>query len=226
MPRELSTEVETASTSQTLSPIALVELEFDSGFFRMWTGWGTLVWGVVEGEGEYQRLIPGGVGIDETNADETLIPGSFGIDQAVSADRIWYGAGDLGTIGPIEETTEVRAVGVELGLSGITTEILDIALGETWQGRLGRIYIGVLDSEGQIDGEPFNAFEGPMDRMTLIDGSEAAIKLQLETEQIDLERANGLRYTPESQRARYADDKFFDYVASMQEGEIPWGVAG
>lgn len=207
MPRDLSTEVEAASTAQTLRPIALVELLFDSGAFRMWTGWGTLMWGDLP----------------------AFTDGTYFSDGTTWSDLVgqkpWYGAGDLGTIGPIEETTEVRAVGVELGLSGITTEVLDIALGETWQGRTGRIYIGVLDSEGQMDGEPYLAFEGPMDRMTLIDGIEAAIKLQIETEQIDLERANGLRYTPESQRSLWPGDKFCDYVSSIQEGEIPWGVS-
>lgn len=207
MPRELSTEVETASTSPRLSPIALVELEFDSGAFRMWTGWGTLLWG---------DLPP-------------FTDGTYFDDGTTWTDleglKPWYGAGDLGTIGPIEETTEVRAIGVELGLSGITTEILQIALGETWQNRPGRIYIGVLDSQGQLDGEPYLALEGLMDHMTLVDGIEAGIKMMVERENIDNERSSGLRYTPESQRARFADDAFCDFVASLQEVDVRWGTA-
>lgn len=207
MPRDLSAEVETASTSRRLSPIALVELEFDSGPFRMWTGRGTLLWGDLP----------------------AFTDGTYFSDGTTWTDlegrKPWYGAGDLGTIGPIEETTEVRAIGVELGLSGITTEILEIALGETWQNRPGRIYIGVLDSQGQLDGEPYLALEGLMDHMALVDGIESGIKMMVERENIDNERNSGLRYTPESQRARFAGDAFCDFVASLQEIDVRWGTA-
>jgi hypothetical protein len=228
MPRELSTEVEAASEAKKLTPIALVQLDFDSGIFRMWSGWGPLVWGTTEVLSSYQRIIPGGIGIDETTDDETLIPGSFGIDQDAfsSSDNIWYGAGNLGTIGAISETTEIKAVGMELMLSGIPTEVLDIALLEDWQNRPAYVYLGVLDPvTGQIDGEPVLLFYGRMDRMVLSEGEQAAIVLSCESEMIDLERIHGLRYTPDSLRAKFPGDAFCDAVAAIQEVDIHWGTA-
>lgn len=207
MPREISPEVETASTSRTLSPIALVELNFDSGAFRMWTGWGTLLWG------DAPPFTDGTYFGDGTTTDDLV------------GKLPWYGAGNLGTIGTLEETTEVRATGLELGLSGINGDVLDIALGETWQGRTGRVYLGVLDDQGQIDGDPVLLFEGPMDRMVMREGLEAAIKLYLESEMIDLERNRARRYTPEDQRAFSPGDAFCDSVSSLQEVEIKWGIA-
>lgn len=227
MPRELSTELETASESAKLSPIALVEILFDSGAFRVWTGWGPLVWGTVTTLTPAQRIIPGGIGIDETTGDETIIPGSLGIDQNAyaSSDKIWYGVGNLGTVGSIEETTEVRAVGLEIGLSGIPTTVLDIALAEDWQGRDVNLYLGVLDAQGQIDGEPVLLFGGKTDRMVMTEGQIASIALTCESEMIDLERVPARRYTPDDQRAVYAGDEFCDYVASLQEVDINWGVS-
>lgn len=194
----------------------------------MWTGWGPLVWGTTETLTPFQRMIPGGGGIDETTGDETIIPGSMGIDQNAfsTSDNIWYGAGNLGTIGKVEETTEVKAVGLELALSGIPTEVLDIALAEEWQGRLAYVYLGVVNTTtGQIDGEPVMIFGGKMDRMILNEGREVSIVLTCESEMIDLERTRSRRLTPDDQRSVYADDAFFDYVSSLQEVDIHWGTA-
>lgn len=227
MPRTLSSEVEAASEAPKLSPIALVHLDFDSGPFRMWTGWGPLVWGTTETLTPFQRMIPGGGGIDETTGDETIIPGSLGIDQDAYSltDNIWYGAGNLGSIGAIGETTEIKAVGMELALSGIPTEVLDIALQEDWQNRPAYVYLGILDSQGQIDGEPALIFFGKMDRMAMVEGRETAITLSCESEMIDLERNRVRRYTPDDQRSVYESDAFCDAVAALQEVDVHWGTA-
>lgn len=227
MPRDLSAEVETASTSFKLTPIALVHLGFDSGPFRMWNGWGPLVWGTTVVAGSFQRMIPGGGGIDETTGDESIIPGAVGIDQNAfsTSDTIWYGAGNLGSIGAIGETTEIKAVGMELALSGIPTEVLDIALQEEWQNRPAYVYLGILDAQGQIDGEPALIFFGKMDRMTMVEGKEASIVLSCESEMIDLERNRVRRYTPDDQRSQWENDAFCDAVAALQEVDVHWGTA-
>lgn len=162
-----------------LAPIALVELAFDSGMFRMWTGLGDLQWG----------------------------------------GYTWYGAGTLGTIGPIEETTENRAAGVELTLSGIGADVLEIAHREIWQGREARIYYAVLDDKNRLIGEPFQIRRGIMDVMTL-DEPAATIKLQIEPRDIDLGRNKSRRYTAEDQRGEFPGDKGCDQVASLQQKEI------
>lgn len=228
MPRELSSELETASTAPRLTPIALVELLFDSGPFRVWSGWGTLVWQAPSELDlvETQRMIPGGVGIDETGDDETMIPGSLGVDQSAELEATpWYGIGDLGTVGAIEETTEVRAVGLELGLSGVSPEVLEIALAEDWQGREAHVYLGILDAQGQLDGEPTELFGGKIDRMVLSEDKVASVSIAIESEMIDLERTRPLRYTPEIQRGLFEGDAFCDAVSAIQEVDVNWGVA-
>jgi hypothetical protein len=68
-------------------------------------------------------------------------------------------------------------------------------------------------------------FYGKMDRMQLSEGEQAAIVLSCESEMIDLERSYGLRYTPDSQRARFASDAFCDAVSFIQEVDVHWGTA-
>lgn len=205
MPREIDVDTGAEFEAPRLSPILLVKLLFDSGAFRVWTGWGTLLWG------------PGDAFTDHTDFSD-----GTGWTDSITAE--WYGIGDLGFVGEIEETTEVRAVGVEIGLSGIRTEVLDIALAENWQGRPGYIYLGVLDSSGQLVGEPLELLgEAQMDQMKLTEGMKAAISLTLESEMIDLERTRARRYTPEQQRSLFVGDAGLDQVSSLQDIEIRWG---
>lgn len=134
----------------------------------------------------------------------------------------WYGAGKLGRIGAIEETVETRAAGVELELSGIGADVLEVALGEDWQGRDGRIYYGVLNDANQWIGAPFQVRRGLMDVMTLTKGSEYKIALQLEPYDIDFGRNKARRYTAEDQRAEHPGDKGADQVALLQEKVVNW----
>lgn len=135
----------------------------------------------------------------------------------------WTGTGELGRIGAIEETVELRAVGLELGLSGVPAEVLTIALQESWQGRAARVWYAVVNDARELVGEPVPLFDGIMDVMTLEEGLSAAIALVAESRQIDLERANVRRYTAEDQRAEYSGDAGCDAVAGLQEIDIVWG---
>lgn len=184
MPRDLHDDTADALSGEKLAPIGMVELEFDSGFMRMWTGIGELSW----------------------------------------SGFTWSGVGTLGQIGAIEETTEIRAVGVQLQLSGIPAEVLEIANEEDWQSRPARIYYAVLQGRSFV-GEPLKIFEGLMDQMTLVEGEQAAIRLSCESNQIDLERTKIRRYTAEELRSLYPDDKGLDGVAALQEVDILWGRA-
>lgn len=205
MPREIDVDTGAEFEAPRLAPIIMVQLSFDSGNFRVWTGWGTLLWG----EGD-------------AFTDHTDFSDGTGWTDTITAE--WYGVGDLGFVGEIEETTEVRAVGVEIGLSGIPTEVLDIALAESWQGRPGYIYLAVLDDQGQIVGEPLLLIgEAQMDQMKLTEGLKAAISLTLESEMIDLERTKARRFTPEQQRSEFPDDAGLDQVSRLQGIEIKWG---
>lgn len=183
MSRDIPPGTDEATRAAALSPIGMVELDFASGFVRMWTGIGDLVWD----------------------------------------GPVFTGSGSLGKISTIEETVELRAVGIQLELSGIPPEVLSIANNESWHGRQVRVYFGVLDDRRAFVGEPLQIFSGLMDQMVLVEGSESKITLTCESQQIDLERTKARRYTAEDQRSEYPGDAGMDSVTSLQELEIVWG---
>lgn len=145
-----------------------------------------------------------------------------GIGDLAWNGNTYTGTGTLGKISAVEETSEIRAVSVQLELSGVPAEVLEIANEESWQGRPVRIYFGVLDGRAFV-GEPVQIFGGLMDQMTLTEGSTASVTLSCESQQIDLERTRARRYTAEDQRAEYPGDKGCDAVAALQELDLHWG---
>ena len=61
--------------------------------------------------------------------------------------KTWLGAGELLGVAPIEETSDVRAVGFAVSLSGELSSILSINLGQARQGLPGRVWIGAMEPD-------------------------------------------------------------------------------
>ena len=144
-----------------------------------------------------------------------------GTYDATIEGETYTGAGSLLSISEVEETSEIAARGVSMSLSGLDTSLISTALQENYQNRNARVLFGT------ISGSTFTAytlFRGRMDVMTISEGAETAtITVTAENALIDLERARSLRYTSESQKALYPNDKGLDYVADLQDKEILWG---
>ena len=53
-----------------------------------------------------------------------LIGHGSGIGQLSWDSKIWYGAGNLGKVSTVEETTELKATGASFQLSGIPADLI------------------------------------------------------------------------------------------------------
>ena len=139
--------------------------------------------------------------------------------------RVFTGAGTLGAVSPVEEATELRATGLDLTLSGIPTEVLSLALSEPYQGRTATVWLGALDTNTYaLIADPYQAFQGRMDVMTVNDGGESAtITISVEGRLIDLERTRERRYDDTDQRIDFELDRFFEFVPRLQDIQIVWG---
>lgn len=156
-----------------------VELLFDSGPLRIWSGIGT-------------KTIGG---------------------------NSYTGTGSLLTVTTAEESNDLSANGASITLSGIDSGIIALALTEPYQSRLCSIKIG-------SGSDVLEVFSGYMDVMTFDDGGDTCtITLTVESRLITMDRAVSLRYTQESQAARYPTDTFFSYVADLADKSITWGRA-
>lgn len=138
--------------------------------------------------------------------------------------KLWVGGGTLLGIAPVEETTDVVASGSSVSLSGVPSDLVQIAIEEARQGLPGRIWLGLLNDAGEVIVDPARAFTGRLDVPQITaDGSSTRITITYESRLIDLNRPRELRYTDQSQQSLYPGDLGFEYVAGLQEAEVVWG---
>jgi hypothetical protein len=138
----------------------------------------------------------------------------------------YLGIGTLGTISPVEETTDLAARGITMQLSGVPTVMIAVALSENYQGKACSVMFGALDSSGALVSTPITIFSGRMDVMSINDdGQNATIGMTAENKLVDFRRPREVRYTDEEQKNLYSGDKGLEFVNSIQEKEIYWGNA-
>jgi len=137
---------------------------------------------------------------------------------------VFTGAGDLLGLSTIEETAEVRSVGVTLTLSSLPASAIALLDGEAWQNREARIWLALFDADGTTMVEdPVPLLRGRMDQMTHSEGTTATVALSIESRLADLERARVRRYTDADQQDEHPGDRAFEFVEDMANGvDISW----
>lgn len=136
----------------------------------------------------------------------------------------WSGTGTLISISDVSETNETSAQGIIVTLSGIPSELISLVLGDVRQGKMGRVYLGLLDGQ-QVINDPILLFSGKLDVSSIVDeGETSTIQVAYESRLIDLERPRVNRYTPEDQKRLFPGDLGLDYVPSIQDKKITWGT--
>lgn len=137
----------------------------------------------------------------------------------------YVGGGDLTSVGVISETLELKASGLEVALSGISSSLLSIALAETYQYRVATFRLAAIDVTGAIVADPVVFMSGYMDTMEIDEGpATSTIKLTIENALATMQMPSERLYTDEEQQIDYPGDLAFEYVSRLNDGqEVQWG---
>ena len=84
--------------------------------------------------------------------------------------------------------------------------------------------LGFLNSNYALVDDPFIIFVGKVDTMAISLSDTATIELDIENRLIDWERPRVSRFTNEEQQNLYSGDKGLEFVDSVAEKELFWGV--
>lgn len=145
-----------------------------------------------------------------------------GIGNKTIGSNTYVGTGSLLTISESQETNDLTVNGIALTLSGVTTNLVSLALQEPYQNRQCKVYLGLEGQSNLIE-----IFSGRMDKMVIEDGPESStISLQVEHKLVALERAAVQRYTEQSHKAidsGNSSDTFFSFIADIQDKPITFG---
>lgn len=128
------------------------------------------------------------------------------------------------TFSGITETTEVKAVGMNLVFSGVPTALLGKCLSEVRQGYPVRIWMGAFNASGAVVADPYKSFDGRLDVPTIEEnGDTCTITLGAESKQIALMIPHDRRWTHEDQQIDFPGDTLFRFLPTLVSQQIVWG---
>lgn len=136
----------------------------------------------------------------------------------------WKGVGALGQVQEVKEVLGLEATGHSFTLSGIDSTKIATALGENYQGRTAKMWIGFI-AAGAIVADPFQALRGRMDTMPIRYGKTATVTVNVENRLAAWGRAKYRRFADADQQAEFPGDLGLQYVTEMASGkEVRWGT--
>jgi hypothetical protein len=138
----------------------------------------------------------------------------------------WIGVGTLGAISNIEEGSNVEAKGISISMSGLDPRLLVDVIQNYQLGLPVMVWLALFDSSNNLIPSPILSFSGRMDQPTLtVDGTTCTISINCESKLIDMNVSCERRYTNDDQQLDYPGDRGFEFVNSIQEVTIYWGVS-
>jgi hypothetical protein len=159
-----------------------------------------------------------------------------GLDQLVFDDadgvtRTWIGAGEIGAIDTVGESTDGSATGIRVTLFGVPSQFQ--MLDGTWVGDYldQQAVRGVKFDYGiGVFNETFSSVDAVawlhryrLDQYKITDaGATLTVEVTGESRSIDQRRPAIKRFTDEYQQRMHPGDRFFEYVPQMVEVSILW----
>ncbi|MBZ5621447.1 MAG: hypothetical protein LAQ69_22385 [Acidobacteriia bacterium] len=149
-----------------------------------------------------------------------------GIGDVSWNGQTWKGLGALLGVPAVEDGVTVQARGTVLSLSGLDAAILGDCMGDFQLGLPVLIYLGLYDGAGGLIPDPIEIWSGRTDRPALdLDGATSGVQIACENRLIDMNVAVDRRYTQQDQQMTWPGDLGMQFVDSVQERLIYWGVA-
>lgn len=148
---------------------------------------------------------------------------SYIFDDAEGSNT-YSGLGEFGAIDQVKESASLVPDKLQLTLSGVDNGLLTSTLAENYHGRSATIYVGYLNSNGDLVDAPYLCWEGRMDVMTIkTDVNSSTISLVCENRLVLWNRSQGWLYTTEHQSTLMGIiDNFFDLLPVFQNRTLGW----
>ncbi|MGD9869315.1 MAG: hypothetical protein AB7U38_15105, partial [Hyphomicrobiales bacterium] len=146
-------------------------------------------------------------------------------DGPLTVDGETYaGLGELGQIDGLREVRNAESHQVTFSLSGISPDLLPLALSETEDvaGQMASVAMQLFDAELQPIGSPIAVYWGIMQaprvsrtEATETEGAVQTIAIPSENIFVGRHRPRAGRYTDREQQTRYPGDRFCAWVAEL-----------
>ncbi len=135
----------------------------------------------------------------------------------------WTGMGTLGTIAPIEHSSQIAIQEIQFTLTGADpTEVQKLS--DDVCNRSGAAWLACLDERGNVVADPFQIVDSQLDFQSekIDDDGTATIQITARTGFYTLERAANDVWSAEDQRKTYPDDSGLDLISKLLNQELVW----
>jgi hypothetical protein len=196
MPFDLSPAfIDQLDSSGAASPVLFVELAFANETLYLFNGVGTIT--------------PAGP------AYSALATFPYG--------QAFTGMGWLGKVSAVPQTTRVQAQNVTFALSGLTPAMVTEAINFVRITGAGTLWLGYIDSSGNVIPDPVQLFAGATDQPTLNDSGETStIELTCENPLILLGEAPARMFDDADQQIYFPGDLGMSFVDALPQLNIFW----
>lgn len=146
-----------------------------------------------------------------------------GIGSLSYEGETWLGMGNLASVEPLEEYSEIRSGSLGLSLNSVPNHLLSEVTSLNFQRRAAEIHLALFHPE--YDNHTLIGvnllLRGTMDTITISRAPESStIKLSIANELARLRDSWGALYTDPHQRAAHPGDSGLRFIASLQDLEI------
>lgn len=136
----------------------------------------------------------------------------------------WLGLGEISGISDIANATDIAARPITLTMTGVDSYITEPVLSRTnYKNQSAVIYQGFLDSDGDLVDDPEIIWRGRMDVGSMAWDETYMAQMICEPLTSRLLRPNLSRYSDQDHQVRYPGDKFYEFLAQMEQKDVTWG---
>lgn len=124
-----------------------------------------------------------------------------------------------------QETQELRVGTVTINISGVDQAYISFFLNQQYMNRRVRIWLAILNSAGQIIGDPIKTFDGEITGYSLQESRDSCvINMKVASHWADFERKTGRLTNNNSQQYFFPTDTGMRFAADSIK-DIKWGKA-
>lgn len=124
-----------------------------------------------------------------------------------------------------QETQDLRVGSMSVSLSAVDQSYVSIFLNQQYINRRMRIWLAILNSSGQIIGDPIKTFDGEITGYSLNNSKDSAvINIDAASHWADFERKTGRFTNLNSQQYYFPNDTGMRFAAESIK-DIKWGKA-
>lgn len=134
----------------------------------------------------------------------------------------FFGLGSLGSVSMPIQDGDLSPAKYEVGLSGISDEILEAATQLSYMNHKATAYMQIMDEYHNNVGTPQTLWQGLTDGAVINYGKTSSVLINIRDRIVDWSRPKLEYYNNGDQQKLYPDDKGFEFIAEVNQKDAAW----